>query len=49
MQELQEGLQIIVNSLQDTQREKIIHDKLRVFICDSPARAMIKDVYFTNI
>lgn len=44
MQQLQEGLKITDKS----QREKIIHVKLRAFICDSPARAMIKGFYFTN-
>ncbi|CAH2225546.1 jg22545, partial [Pararge aegeria aegeria] len=40
MQQLQEGLKITDKS----QREKIIHVKLGAFICDSPARAMIKGV-----
>lgn len=44
MQQLQEGLKITDKS----QREKIIHAKLLAFICDSPARAMIKGFYFTN-
>lgn len=44
MQQLQEGLKITDKS----QRGKLIHVNLRAFICDSPARAMIKGLYFTN-
>ncbi|XP_061716895.1 uncharacterized protein LOC133524769 [Cydia pomonella] len=42
MKQLEEGL--ILNAAHDSNEEKIIHVKLRAFICDSPARAMIKGV-----